>query len=149
MNKKSFKIFLLAGLFAGAFALNATTWRNDDGTFTTGTIVNDIPEIIYSEETQTNYECIPDVAQYGLADWSNVIGRARNVTPEQAMKIADENDAIDFFFYLKGGQMVLDNKTAEPPTARVFYHGDAVFFSGTPWWGSAPGLADGYVKKAK
>ena len=30
---------------------------------------------------------------------------------------------------------------------RVFHHGDAVFFSGTPYWGKAGGYADGYVRK--
>lgn len=32
-------------------------------------------------------------------------------------------------------------------TCRIFHHGDTVFFSGTPWWGAARGLADGYIKQ--
>ena len=31
----------------------------------------------------------------------------------------------------------------------VFRKGDAAFFSGKPWFGSTPGLADGYEKKRK
>lgn len=138
---------LSSNVFMSLFALNAATWRNDNGSYQSGVIANDIPDIIHNEdETKSNYQLIKDVAQYKLADWSNVIGRARNVTIEQAKKIADADPNITFFFYLKGFQMVLENTTVNPAFARVFHHGDAVFFSGTPWWGSAPGLADGYVK---
>lgn len=89
---------------------------------------------------------VPDVAQYGHADWSGVVGIAHHITLEQAAKIANENVEINFFFYMTGVQMVLN--TDEDGTAyRVFRQGDAVFFSGEPHWGSAKGFSDGYIKE--
>lgn len=87
-------------------------------------------------------EKIPDVAQYKLADWSGVVAIARGVSIQEAKWIAHENPEIDFFFYTKGCQMVLEY----PEGYRVFHEGDAVFFKGEPWWGEATDLADGYVK---
>lgn len=111
-------------------------WQDNDMTHT-------IP-VIHTEET-SGYQKVPDVAQYKMADWSNVIGIAKGVSLKQARKIADSNPEITFFFYMKGPQMVLENESGY----RVFSHRDAVFFSGTPWWGSAPGYADGYIKNSQ
>ncbi len=93
------------------------------------------------------YKCekVSDVAQFGGADWENVIGMVSGVTLEEACQIAEKNEQIDFFFYMKGEQMALQNGSA----FRVFHKSDAVFFSGKPWWGSAPGFADGYIVKRK
>jgi len=102
-----------------------------------------IPEIDSSKIDVTQlegYEKVADVAQYGEADWNNVLGISHNISLETAKKIADENPAITYFFYMKGWRMVL-------PSKGRFLQGDAVFFSGTPWWGSAEGFADGYVKQ--
>lgn len=107
-------------------------------------LINDITDEIPVINNIGGYEKIEDVAQYGHADWSNVIGIAKGITVEEAKKIADESPEITFFFYTKGYQMVLES---EDGSYRVFKHGDTVFFSGEPWWGSAPGLADGYIKK--
>jgi len=96
----------------------------------------EIPEIGLSVN---RYEKISDVAQYGDADWSNVIGFARFVTLKQAKQIADSNPSITYFFYVK-------DPCWEIPSKGVFHLHDAVFFSGTPWWGSARGFSDGYVK---
>ncbi|MFO1388210.1 zinc-dependent metalloprotease [Cellvibrio sp.] len=82
---------------------------------------------------------VADVAQYGGADWSNEVARARGLTIDQAKAIAAANPKITYFFITKGGQMVLNSKG-------VFRTGDTVFFSGKPWYGSAPGLADAYEK---
>lgn len=103
-------------------------------------ITNEIPEINAHPEFQKT----PNVAQYKEADWSQAIGIARDVSLSEACEIANRDPAITFFFYTKGGRMVLEKPDG---SYRVFNHGDAVFFSGEPWWGSAPGLADGYVKK--
>ena len=107
-----------------------------------------IPEIDATEFRENNeldgYQKIDDVAQYKMADWNNVIGIARKVTPGEAKKIADSNPDISFFFYMKGLQMVLET---EDGAGRIFRAGDAVFFSGEPWWGSAPGFSDGYIKR--
>lgn len=145
--KKLYGLFLGTGLLMNLAAANAAQWINDDGTTTKGKFV-EMPTITFNEEIiDSNYEFKKNVAQYKMADWSQLIGRVKNVTVEQAKKIADANPEITFFFYVKGGRMILENNDANPPYARVFHHGDAVFFSGTPWWGSAPGLADGYIKK--
>jgi hypothetical protein len=93
----------------------------------------------------SNFDKIPDVAQYGEADWDNVIGISRGISLSEAYRIAESNPDITYFFYLKGGQMVLNSIDGN---YRVFRHGDAVFFSGQPWWGTAPGFADGYIKKS-
>lgn len=106
---------------------------------TAGDITNDIPEI----QIQSKFQIVKDVAQYKEASWDNVVGIAKNITRWQAFKIADNNPDITYFFFTKGGRMVLEKENGD---FRVFNRGDAVFFSGEPWWGSAPGLADGYVR---
>jgi hypothetical protein len=103
-------------------------------------ITNEIPVLDVKVQ---GFEKIPNVAQYKMADWSQVVGIAKGITLDDAYKIANDNPDITFFFYTKGYQMVLEK---EDGSYRVFRHGDTVFFSGQPWWGSAPGLADGYVK---
>lgn len=104
-------------------------------------ITGEIPTISLPSNGFTH---IPDVAQYKEADWSNVIGIARGIALADAFQIAADDPNITFFFYTKGYQMVLEKTDG---TYRVFHHGDTVFFSGEPWWGSAPGLADGYIKE--
>lgn len=102
------------------------------------------PEILHTD-ISAFYDCkkINDVAHYKNADWSNAVGITKGISVSDACKIARDNPLITYFFYTKGHQMVLET---EDGGYRVFNHGDAVFFKGTPWWGSAPGLADGYVK---
>ncbi|MBA2728774.1 MAG: hypothetical protein H0U49_11455 [Parachlamydiaceae bacterium] len=108
---------------------------------------NDITAEIPSIEISpiTGFDKINDVAQYKNADWSQILGIARNISLDQAVKIANEQyPQTTFFFHVKGEQMVLEKENGD---YRVFRHGDTVFFSGQPWWGSAPGLADGYVRQ--
>ncbi|MFK7968027.1 MAG: hypothetical protein AB8B68_02540 [Rickettsiaceae bacterium] len=105
-------------------------------------IIDKIPEI---EEYSEFYKKIPDVAMYKEADWINVVGVSNNISVSEAFKIADTNPKITFFFYVQGGRMVLETKDDK---YRVFNHGDVVFFTGDPWWGSAPELSDGYIKKS-
>jgi hypothetical protein len=105
-------------------------------------ITDQIPQI--ESAATSKFKRIPDVAQYKMADWSNAIGIARGITLDEAYKIAEENPKITFFFHMKAWRMVLER---EDGTCRIFYRGDAVFFSGEPWWGSAPGFSDGYIKK--
>lgn len=71
-----------------------------------------------------------DVAQYKGADWSNFIKTVPNSTPQSAQRVAMADPAITFFFYCRE-YMVLEGKG-------TFNPGDAVFFSGEPWPGSAP-----------
>ncbi|HEV8052960.1 MAG TPA: hypothetical protein VGP47_10750 [Parachlamydiaceae bacterium] len=144
MKKKLFGAILATGMLfngASAFADDTEEYIYEEINWT---VIDDIPMIIDNNDdtTDLNYEFIQDVAQYKLADWSQAIGRKNGISVTEAKKIADENSEITFFFYTKAFSMILEN----PNGIRVFDHGDAVFFSGSPLWGSAPGLADGYVK---
>lgn len=129
MKTHALKLLLTAGLMLNA--ASASAWN----------IIDDIPLI---DVVDPRFDYVGEVAQYKQGDWSNVIGRKNGISLEEAKNIADADPAITFFFYTKGYQMVLETTDN---SARVFHHGDAVFFSGTPHWGTAPGLADGYVKK--
>lgn len=104
---------------------------------------DEIPSVQQSD----GWKRIPNVAQYGQSDWNNVIGKAEQVTLEKAKEIANSNPDITYFFHVKGGRMVLIDKRTPENIYRVFFHGDAVFFTGEPWWGSAKNLADGYIKE--
>lgn len=122
-----------------------------------------------------HFHCQPDVAQYKGSDYTNVVDVARNISLEQAFRIAESNPDIDYFVYVKGGQMVLEippNVHFDPAQdpmhlvsdisfrfdcgmpaqgkCRVFRNGDTVFFKKEGMWlGSAPGLADAYFKEEK
>jgi hypothetical protein len=72
----------------------------------------------------------PNVAQYKGADWSNFVKTVHNCTPQSAQRIAMRDPNITFFFFCRE-YMVLEGKGNFSP-------GDAVFFTGQPWWGSAP-----------
>jgi len=82
----------------------------------------------------------PDVAMYKEANWDGFIKKVPNCTPEMAKRIAWQNPAVTFFFFCRE-YMVLENLGAEG----VFNPGDAVFFSGEPWFGSAS-QCDSYQK---
>lgn len=138
MKKKLFGVFLVTGLLINGSAAFADEEYYEEPI--NWTVIDDVPEM--DDSSDANYQYIKDVAQYKLADWSQVVGRKNGISVVEAKAIADANPKITYFFYLKGHSMVLEN----PNGIRVFGHGDAVFFSGSPWWGSAPGLADGYVK---
>ncbi len=86
-----------------------------------------------------NWNKIPDVAQYGDADWSNEIQRVQGITVEEAKKIGESDSNVTFFFYVKKGPVSFGDKG-------VFQTSEAVFFSGDYWWGSAKGIADSYLK---
>lgn len=126
-------VFFIVSMVATSHALMAFTPLKD--------ITDEIPEVTVEN---SGFQKIPNVAQYKEADWSHAVGIARNVTLHEAFEIANSNPEITFFFYTKGFQMVLEKTDG---SYRVFRHGDTVFFSGEPWWGSAPGLADGYIKQ--
>lgn len=83
-----------------------------------------------------------NVAMYKGADWSGLIKIVPNCTAESARIIATLDPEIQFFFFCRDG-MVLEPTGGNPE--RYFSPGDAAFFSGEPWWGSAP-QCDGYVK---
>lgn len=105
-------------------------------------ITHEIP-VINTQELE-GFKLVPNVAQYKNADWSQVVGIARGISRREAQRIAEENPDITYFFYTKGIQMVLETTDG---SYRTFRHGDTVFFTGKPWWGSAPALADGYIRE--
>ncbi len=136
MNKY-FVSSLFLGVATVASLLGVPSYRDD---YTRSVdITNQIPQIAKND----GFEKVHDAAQYKGADWSNAVGIAHRISLAKAKKIANEDPCITFFFYMKGPRMVLET---EEGTYRVFYHGDAIFFTGSPWWGSATGLSDGYMK---
>lgn len=86
----------------------------------------------------TNWMQTNNVAEYQGADWSNWISTRNFPDPGAAQAYAVEDNAIGFFFYCRQ-PMVLTN-------GRSFQPGDAAFFSGQPWLGSAP-QCDTYQKQ--
>ncbi len=108
-------------------------------------LTNDIPTL-NPIRSITGFQTVPNVAQYGGADWSNVVGIAHSVTLDEAAKIAMDNPEITYFFHMKGYRMVLGSNV-ENGSYRIFHLNDAVFFSGEPWWGSAVDFADGFIKE--
>jgi len=114
-----------------------------------------------------------DTAQYKGSDYANAVRIERGISLDKAFEIAESDSNIDYFVYLKGGQMVLEipsdvqfDSTKDPlnlvsntkfrfdsgdfgsGNCRIFRHGDVVFFKKEgKWLGSAPGLADTYSKE--
>jgi hypothetical protein len=84
-----------------------------------------------------NWTKTPNVAQYGGASWSNWVATKNFSTVAAAQAFAAKDPKITFFFYARQN-MVLGN-------GRSFKPGDAAFFSGQPWFGSAP-QCDSYQK---
>ncbi|TDW47226.1 glycosyl hydrolase family 18 (putative chitinase) [Flavobacterium sp. 270] len=81
-----------------------------------------------------------DVAMFKGANWNTLIKKVPNCTPEMAKRIAIKNPKITFFFFCRE-YMVLETLGDKG----IFNPGDAVFFSGEPWYGSAP-QCDSYEK---
>ncbi len=81
-------------------------------------------------------------AQFKGADWNNFVMKRSDCTPEQARRIAFMNPQITFYFFCRE-YMVLEGPVYDKYGA--FEPGDAVFFTGEPWLGSAP-QADTYQK---
>jgi len=83
-----------------------------------------------------------NVAMYEGADWSGFKQTVSGCTAQSARRIAMLDPTIRFFFFCRE-PMVLTNQ--QWPAPRYFQPGDAVFFGGEPWWGSAP-QCDAYQK---
>lgn len=71
---------------------------------------------------------VPNVAMYEGANWDNYLYTQNFITAEAAIWKAPTS--ASFFFYCRG-PLILKN-------GRSFNPGDAVYFMGKPWWGSAP-----------
>lgn len=151
--KKLFTSLAIAAISTQLVSANLVDIWHDDGyaMHAIEDITHQIPEIeVGLQQEDANWKFLPNVAQYKAADWSTCVGIAHNVTPKEAKEIADSHAEITFFFFVKGGCMILENTQVTPQYVRVFQQGDAVFFKGDPEstavWGTAPGLADGYVR---
>ncbi len=70
----------------------------------------------------------PNVAMYEGANWNNYLYTQNVNSADAALQAAQT--AASFFFYCRQ-PIILTN-------GRTFQTGDAVFFTGSPWWGSAP-----------
>jgi hypothetical protein len=81
----------------------------------------------------------PNVAMYGQGDWSGMLRLGNYASADIAMQPYTKGGGIyggeTFFFYCNG--------YLDLGPGRQFKPGDAVFFGGKPWWGSAP-QCDGY-----
>ena len=82
----------------------------------------------YENAKGGSVQTVPNVAMYGEANWDNYLYTQNFPNVNAAFQAAQT--AASFFFYCRG-PMVLGN-------GKSFQTGDAAFFSGTPWWGSAP-----------
>lgn len=82
----------------------------------------------YNNAPGADVKTVPNVAMYQGANWDNYLYTQNFPTVDQAFQAAQT--AADFFFYCRG-PIILTN-------GRSFQTGDAVFFTGVPWWGSAP-----------
>lgn len=87
--------------------------------------------------TTIQWKKIPGVAMYDDANWEQEVYRQSGMTTETALAYANTDDRVTFFFYM--------NANMSLPKHGNFSPGDAVFFSGKPWLGSAP-MADTYEK---
>jgi hypothetical protein len=80
-----------------------------------------------------------NVAMYGEGDWSGMLRQGNYASADIAMQPYNKGGGIyggeTFFFYCNG--------YLDLGPGKQFQRGDAVFFGGTPWWGSAP-QCDGY-----
>lgn len=107
----------------------------------------------------------PNTAQYKGSDYTNALRIERGISLERAFEIAKEDANIGYFVFVKGLQMVLEippDVPFNPATdslnlvtqieglgpCRVFHYGDVLFFKKEGLWlGTAPGLADTYLKQ--
>jgi len=71
-----------------------------------------------------------NVAQYQGADWNNLISTQNFPNAIAAQAYAAQNSEITFFFFCRQYMVLTSGRTFQP--------GDAAFFSGQPWPGSAP-----------
>lgn len=83
-----------------------------------------------------------NVAMYEGANWNSLVKIEPECSPEQARRIALLDPDISFFFHCRDAMVLTNPKWSAP---RQFNPGDCAFFSGKPWFGSAP-QADGYIK---
>lgn len=118
--------------------LNERSFNAGDAVFFSGQPwYGSAPQCDAYQKVIVSWDKKPNVAEYKGASWSNMVKQVSNTTVEEAKKIADSDPQIAFFFYC--------NQTVYLEPKGIFEQGDAVFFSGKPWYGSAP-QCDAYEK---
>jgi hypothetical protein len=90
-------------------------------------------------ERRIQWKITPDKAQYAKASWANQIRQSNNLSLAEAVRVADSDPRIRFFFYVTRSMTLVGHGTFSP--------GTAVFFSGQPTPGDAIGFADLYTKQ--
>lgn len=94
------------------------------------------------------FKKMPNVTQYKGADWKNEITRKSGISLGDAFHTALSDDSISYFFYMNGSMYLEGNNGPDGWTEKgAFNPGDAVFFSGEPWYGSSY-ASDAYEKIA-
>lgn len=89
----------------------------------------------------------PNVAQYKGANWDNLVKKESMCSLEKAQKIALSDPNISFFFLVQSAMFLEGKSGLDGWTEKgKFQPGDAVFFKGEPWYGSAP-QCDAYQKR--
>jgi hypothetical protein len=75
-----------------------------------------------------NVLAVPDVAMFEGADWENYLYTQNFASVNDALQAAQTS--ASFFFYCREPMGLTNGRSFQP--------GDTVFFTGSPWWGSAP-----------
>jgi hypothetical protein len=84
---------------------------------------------------------VGNAAQYENANWANFVSKQSNTTATNAMRMACADPSITFFFFCREAVLLTGSAAQYGP----FMAGDAVFFTGDPWFGSAA-ECDSYQK---
>lgn len=84
-----------------------------------------------------------NAAMFAGANWNGHVKTVAQCSPEQARRIAAQDPRIRFFFVCRDHLTLEHRQWAKP---KHFYPGDAVFFTGEPWYSRAP-HCDVYVKE--
>ncbi len=126
---------------------------------------------VLKDNSDETFNLRANQAQYKESDYSNAVRVERSIPLHIAQEIAAKDSSIDYFCFVKGGCMVLEtapDKYSDDPLglvehrtyvtdagqvetghARIFNHGDVVFFNNQDnkmWLGEANGLCDTYIK---
>ena len=121
--------------------LDSRSFKAGDAVFFSGQPwYGNAPQCDAYQKMKVSWEKKSNVAEYKGASWNNLVKKTPKTSIKEAKQIADSDPAITFFFYC--------NQTVYLEPKGVFEQGDAVFFSGEPWYGSAP-QCDSYEKVEK
>ncbi|MBS0605037.1 MAG: hypothetical protein JSS60_08415 [Verrucomicrobia bacterium] len=102
------------------------------------------PSGVLDNSVLQGYVKVDTRSGWGTSNWGNAIGIARNVSLFEAKSIADSSPDISFFFYVKEERAIIHTINN---SCYVFQAGDAVFFTGEPWWNRSLKCSDVYIKQ--